>query len=106
MQQRASAFGRLVPKLWLGFHVASALSLVLCVGAYTAQVNGWGVRLFSFTVGSYARPPEYLYGLTWGEHYATFAGIWLVTVWLPVLWILAASCWMVLKLHRRRNRAA
>ena len=51
--------------------------------------------LVAFTVGSYARPPEYLYGLTWGEHYVTFTGIFLVTVWLPAIWVLVIA-WRLL----------
>jgi hypothetical protein len=92
MQQRPSDHVRLLPKrrltLWRAFHLASALSLAVCVCAYTAQVTGRGVPLIAFTVGSYARPPEYLYGLTWGGHYVTFTAIFLVTVWLPAIWVL------------------
>ena len=92
MQQKATDHRRLLPKrrwpFWRAFHLASALSFVLCLGAFTAQVTKSGVPIWAVTVGSYARPPEYLYGLTWGEHYVTFTGIFLLTVWLPAIWVL------------------
>src|SRR5688572_31200803 len=102
MQQRNTPTSRFRQ----AFALLSAFSLLLAVASVGAQLMGLGVPLIAGTRdGSYALPPEVVYGLSWGRRSVPFAYSFVAFAVLPYIWLVIFMVTWAWKRQRPRSAA-